>query len=86
MGVPASEVGYTSATTGRKDHEVHNGHMVALEKERKKRHIVSTSSHNVLKRKRFQFSLSCVFSPSLERIQAQRQTVYQNKNQISLAI
>jgi hypothetical protein len=32
MGVPTSEVGYTSATTGRGDHEVHNGHEVALEK------------------------------------------------------
>jgi hypothetical protein len=31
MGVPASEVGYTSATTGREDHEVHNGHVEALE-------------------------------------------------------
>jgi hypothetical protein len=32
MGVPASEVGYTSATTGRGDHEVHRGHVVALGK------------------------------------------------------
>jgi hypothetical protein len=32
MGVPTSEVGYTSATTGRGDHEVHNGHVVALAK------------------------------------------------------
>jgi hypothetical protein len=32
MGVPASEVGYTSATTGREDHEIHKGHVVALEK------------------------------------------------------
>jgi hypothetical protein len=30
MGVPTSEVGYTSATTGRGGHEVHKGHMVAL--------------------------------------------------------
>jgi hypothetical protein len=30
MGVPASEVGYTSATAGRRDHEVHKGHVVAL--------------------------------------------------------
>jgi hypothetical protein len=30
MGVPASEVGYTSVTTGRGDHEVHKGHVVAL--------------------------------------------------------
>jgi hypothetical protein len=32
MGVPTSEVGYTSATTGRGDHEVHDGHVVALDK------------------------------------------------------
>jgi hypothetical protein len=32
MGVPASEVGYTSATTGRRDHEVHKKHVVALKK------------------------------------------------------
>jgi hypothetical protein len=32
MGVPTSEVGYTSATTGRGDHEVHKGHVVALVK------------------------------------------------------
>jgi hypothetical protein len=32
MGVPTLEVGYTSAKTGRGDHEVHKGHVVALEK------------------------------------------------------
>jgi hypothetical protein len=32
MGVPSSEVGYTSATTGRGDHEVHKGRVVALGK------------------------------------------------------
>jgi hypothetical protein len=32
MGVPTLEVGYTSATTGRGDHEVHKGQVVALEK------------------------------------------------------
>jgi hypothetical protein len=31
MGVPTLEVGYTSATTVRGDHEVHKGHVVALE-------------------------------------------------------
>jgi hypothetical protein len=35
MGVPTSEVGYTSATTGRRDHEVHKGHVVALEENKK---------------------------------------------------
>jgi hypothetical protein len=28
MGVPTLEVGYTSATSGRGDHEVHKGHVV----------------------------------------------------------
>jgi hypothetical protein len=32
MGVPNSDVGYTSATTGRGDHEVQKGHVVELEK------------------------------------------------------
>jgi hypothetical protein len=32
MGVPTSEVGYTSATTGSGDHEVHKGHVVAVAK------------------------------------------------------
>jgi hypothetical protein len=32
MGAPISEVGYTSATTGKGDQEVHKGHVVALEK------------------------------------------------------
>jgi hypothetical protein len=36
MGVPTSEVGYTSTTTGRGDHEVHKGHVVALEEKKKK--------------------------------------------------
>jgi hypothetical protein len=32
MGFPTSEVGYTSATAGRGDHEVSKGHVVALGK------------------------------------------------------
>jgi len=31
MGVPTSEVGYTPAMPRREDHEVHKGHVVALE-------------------------------------------------------
>jgi hypothetical protein len=31
MLIPTEEVSYTSATTGRGDHEVHKGHVVALE-------------------------------------------------------
>jgi hypothetical protein len=36
MGIPTSEVGYTSATTGMGDHEVHKGHVVASEKKKVK--------------------------------------------------
>jgi hypothetical protein len=32
MGFPPLEVGYTTATTGRGDYEVHKGHVVALKK------------------------------------------------------
>jgi hypothetical protein len=32
MGVPTSEVDYTSATTRRADHVIHTGNVVALEK------------------------------------------------------
>jgi hypothetical protein len=32
MGVPTLEVGYTLATTGRGDHEVHKEHVMALKK------------------------------------------------------
>ena len=31
MGVPTLEVGYTSGMPRREDHEVHKGHVVALE-------------------------------------------------------
>ena len=34
MGVPTSEVGYTPAMSRREDHEVHKGHVVALEGEK----------------------------------------------------
>jgi len=34
MGVPTSEVGYTPAMPRREEHEVHKGHVVALEKKK----------------------------------------------------
>jgi hypothetical protein len=42
MGVPNLEVGYTSATTGKGDHEVHKGHVMALEKKINKKQSKST--------------------------------------------
>jgi hypothetical protein len=45
MGVPTSEVGYTSATTEKGDHEVHKGHVVALAKK-----TFSSSSNNNVKK------------------------------------
>jgi acyl CoA:acetate/3-ketoacid CoA transferase beta subunit len=44
MGVPASEVGYTLATTRRGDHKVHKGHVVALAKKKKAIDVVYTNS------------------------------------------
>jgi len=35
MGVPTSEVGYTPAMPRREDHEVHKGHVVALEEKKR---------------------------------------------------
>jgi hypothetical protein len=43
MGVPTSDVGYTSATTGRGDHEVHKGHVVALGRKKLTPYIVAVS-------------------------------------------
>jgi hypothetical protein len=34
MGVPTSEVGYTPAMPRREDHEVHKGHVVAMDKKK----------------------------------------------------
>ena len=34
MGVPTSEVGYTPAMPRREDHEVHKGHVVALDQKK----------------------------------------------------
>jgi len=34
MGVPTSEVGYTPAMPRREDHEVHTGHVVALDQKK----------------------------------------------------
>ena len=40
MGVPTSEVGYTPAMPRREDHEVHKGHVVALEKKKIYRTVI----------------------------------------------
>jgi hypothetical protein len=39
MGVPTSEVGYTSATAGRGSHEVRKGHLVLLDENRYRRRL-----------------------------------------------
>jgi hypothetical protein len=46
MGVTTSEVSYTSATTGRGDHEVHEGHVVALAT---KKYYVNINNNVVMK-------------------------------------
>jgi hypothetical protein len=42
MGVPPSEVSYTSVTAGRRDHEVHKGYVVAIGKE------ILRSAHKIM--------------------------------------
>ena len=45
MGVPTSEVGYTPAMPRREDHEVHKGHVVALDT--KKRYLLFNKHYYV---------------------------------------
>jgi hypothetical protein len=47
MGVPALEVGYTSATTGRGDHEVHKGHVLEKKKQVFPKQHSTNSLHSV---------------------------------------
>jgi hypothetical protein len=49
MGVPTSKVGYTSVTTGRGNHEVHKGHVVALAKKKYLHIYINYSSLNFIK-------------------------------------
>ena len=42
MDVPTAEVGYTPAMPRREDHEVHKGHVVALDPKKKTFHIPVT--------------------------------------------
>jgi hypothetical protein len=48
MGVPTSEVGYTPAMPRREDHEVHKGHVVALDQ--KKYNIINKYRPKKLKK------------------------------------
>jgi hypothetical protein len=50
MGVPTKEVGYTSATTGRGDHEIHKGHVVALGK----KYIIAIKCMDMILKERVQ--------------------------------
>ena len=58
MGVSNSEVGYTPAMPRREDHEVHKGHVVALEKKknilvtRKAERALWCNKHKIRKRKK----------------------------------
>jgi hypothetical protein len=45
MGVPTTEVGYTSATTGRGVHEVHKGHVVGEKKKKEKKSLLLSVAH-----------------------------------------
>ena len=47
MGVPTSQVGYTSAMPRREDHEVHKGHVVALGGGKKKKLFSVTTTYKM---------------------------------------
>ena len=47
MGVPTSEVGYTPAMPRREDHEVHNGHVVALDQKKRKQTLYCVTEDNL---------------------------------------
>jgi hypothetical protein len=48
MGVPASEVSYTLARTGRGDHKAHKGHVVALEGRKKTDTLIPNLNAEIL--------------------------------------
>jgi hypothetical protein len=66
MGFPPSEVDYTSATTGRGDHEVHKGHVMALKEKRVSGHTadknMSTSPEREYEIERQRIFMSATFN------------------------
>jgi hypothetical protein len=69
MGVPTSEVGYTSATTGRGDHEVHKGHVVTLGKKKKSMIAVDLLYHPSLSLSIQIVMITLPYHPSLTTVQ-----------------
>jgi hypothetical protein len=70
MGVPTSEVGYTSATAGRGDHEVHKGHVMAFGKKEKVSHKTIQFIHATTIDNRIQYYfvlLQCRYSDFQEK-------------------
>jgi hypothetical protein len=61
MGVPTSEVGYTSATTGRGDYEVHKRHVVALGKN----HTRTVKPYDIFKGKNALVNSVCYVTASI---------------------
>jgi hypothetical protein len=62
MGVPTSEVGYTSATTGRGDHEVHKGHVVGKKFPER---TVPVTAHEVFKIGSLTKRISSIFAQNI---------------------
>ena len=58
MGVPTSEVGYTPAMPRREDHEVHKGHVVALDQKKKKNTVCNILQTSVMFNFKLQTSMS----------------------------
>jgi hypothetical protein len=66
MGVPTSEVGYTSATTRREDHEVHKGHVVALERRKNPSTDVRVFKHSTSTLRDFAMQHMWLTAPRIE--------------------
>jgi hypothetical protein len=58
MGVATSEVGYTPAMPRREDHEVHKGHVMALEK-KKSNSLYKTHLHKNISTFTAPFASTC---------------------------
>jgi hypothetical protein len=63
MGVPSSEVGYTSATTGRGDHEVHKGHVVAFGGEKYESRVMMVKTRTITIKGKLAFSHFLIKNP-----------------------
>ena len=78
MGVPTSEVGYTPAMPRREGHEVHKGHVVALDK-KKITGLFSVHSHGLQNVKCHEKQIRIKFSKVLGEFQLSKEVKDMNR-------